>query len=96
MDIFDNIAVQLRAGSQNLLSPKESIVAAYLMMDYNTKGISTALYREISTVKTQISSIKRKCKCKTNTKLGAVLYSFLKNSPVDYIQINRSGTYFIE
>ena len=93
MDVFDNIAVQLRAGSQNLLSPKESIVAAYLISDYDTKEIVIELGRASTTIKTQISSLKRKCKCKTFTKLGAVLQNFLKNSPGDYIQINRSSSY---
>jgi DNA-binding NarL/FixJ family response regulator len=93
MDVFDNIAVQLRAGSQNLLSKQESIVAAYLIMDYSMPEVATQLCRTLSTIKTQKSSIKRKCNCRTSTKLGAVLQSFLKNHPMDYIRINRSGSY---
>ena len=45
MDVFDNIAVQLRAGSQNLLSKQESIVAAYLIMDYSVKEVADELCR---------------------------------------------------
>lgn len=93
---FDNIAAQLREGSKNLLSHKESIVAAYLIMDYNVQEITVELCRAITTIKTHISSMKRKCNCRTYTKLGAILQSFLKNSPLDYIQANHSSSYFIK
>ncbi len=94
-NFYQDIALQLRAGSQNLLSNQESIVAAYLIMDYNTNEIAIKLCRAITTIKTQIISIKRKCSCKTHIKLGSILHGFLKNHPEDYIQINRSGAYFI-
>jgi len=91
---FDkDIAVQLRVGSQNLLSKQESIVAAYLIMDYNVQEVAVRLCRTPSTIKTHVGSIKRKCHCRTYTKLGAVLQSFIKNHPVDYIRTNRSGSY---
>ncbi len=82
-EIFLNndVARALKAGSQNLLSTQESIVAAYLMSGYRTDKLATVLCRSRNTIKRHVSNIKIKCDCDTHIELGSVLHSFLKNGP---------------
>ena len=81
MFLDKNIAVQLKIGSQNLLTTTESIVASYLMSGYKRDNIATTLCRSINTIKHHTTNIKIKCDCDTHIELGAILHGFLKNGP---------------
>jgi len=76
-----NIPVQLKSGSQNLLTPTECIVASYLMSGYQRDNIAIELHRSVNTIKHHTTNIKIKCDCETHIELGATLHSFLKNGP---------------
>lgn len=76
-----NLVVMLKEGSNGLLTRKESVIASYLVEDYTVNDISEILCRSRNTIKMHIKNIKRKCRCETRTRLGAVLQSFIKNSP---------------
>jgi DNA-binding NarL/FixJ family response regulator len=81
-----DLAIKLREGSNSLLTDKESIVASYLIYDYSVNEIAQHLCRSKNTIKIHIRNMKKKCKCGTQTKFGAILQSFIKNSPQGYIQ----------
>lgn len=81
----EDIADQLREGSKNLLTKKEALVASYLISDFTIGRIAKQLCRSKNTIKIHMRHIKRKCCCKTQAKLGAILQGFLKNSLKVYI-----------
>lgn len=79
-------AIKLKMGSDNLLTDKEAIIASYLMLDYTANDIAILLCRSKNTIKKHIINIKKKCRCETHTRLGAILQNFIKNNPEGYIQ----------
>jgi len=83
-------AGKLQQGSHRLLTAKESLIASYLMFDYTVSEIAKCVCRSKNTIKMHIRNMKKKCKCETPTKFGAILQSFIKNSPQGYIQENTN------
>lgn len=81
-----NLVHMLKEGSNGLLTRKEAVIASYLVEDYTVNDIADLLCRSRNTVKMHIKNIKRKCRCETRTRLGAVLQSFIKNNPQGYIK----------
>lgn len=78
--MFD-VAIKLKNGSDHILTSKEALIAAYLMSDYTSNDIAELLCRSKNTIKMHIKNMKKKCKCETQTKFGAVLQEFIKNNP---------------
>lgn len=76
-----NLVEILKEGSNGLLTRKEAVIASYLVEDYTVNDIAEILCRSRNTIKMHIKNIKRKCRCETRTRLGAVLQSFIKKSP---------------
>lgn len=76
-----NFAVKLKHGSEGLLTKRESLIAAYLVSGYTVNEIAGFLSRSRNTIKMHIKNMKKKCKCETQTKFGAILQGFIKNHP---------------
>lgn len=74
-------AAQLKKGAKRLLTDKEVLIASYLLSDYTISQIAKQLCRSNNTIKMHIKNIKRKCRCETQARLGAVLQIFFKNTP---------------
>ena len=85
ISVEEEIADRLRAGSENLLTKKEALIASCLISDLTVGKIAKKLCRSKNTIKIHMMNIKRKCHCKTQAKLGAILQGFLKNSLKVYI-----------
>lgn len=79
--LMSEVAVKLKNGSDHILTSRESLIAAYLMSDYTANDIAELLCRSKNTIKMHIKNMKKKCKCETQTKFGAVLQEFIKNNP---------------
>ena len=82
------VAAQLKGGCNRLLTDKECMIAAYLMLDYTANDIAKLLCRSKNTIIMHIRNMKKKCRCQTQTRFGAVLQSFIKNNPGGYGQNN--------
>lgn len=74
-----NTANTLKNGSDGLLTKKEALVASFLVSDHNVNEIAEALCRSRNTIKMHIRNMKKKCKCGTQTRFGAILQGFIKN-----------------
>ena len=82
------LAAQLKKGCNDLLTDKQCLIAAYLILDYTVNDIAKLLCRSKNTIKMHIRNMKKKCHCETQTRFGAVLQSFIKNNPEGYGQDN--------